>query len=90
MEKNIIICDCGNNEHQFIISSYSDSHSWELYLEPHLTNYKNVFQRILYGIKYIFGYKSKYGAFDCVIISRDKAQQMCEKILEDIQLWEQS
>ncbi len=89
MEKNTIICECESNEHQFILSSWQDSKNYELYLEPYLCNYKNIFQRIYYSIKYIFGYQSKYGAFDCVIISKDKAQKMCEKILEDIKLYEQ-
>jgi hypothetical protein len=66
----LFICDCGDVEHQFIISH--DSEDKEIYISVHLANYMSFFQRIITAIKYIFGKKSIYGAFDVVILNKDQ------------------
>lgn len=66
MEKNeIIICECNSPEHQYLFR-YDDGDLNEyacVYVSPYLSS-GNFWHRLKYGIKYIFGYKSKYGAFD--------------------------
>jgi len=66
----LFICDCGDVEHQFIISY--DSEDKEIYISVHLRNYMSFFQRIIIAIKYIFGKKSIYGAFDVVILNKNQ------------------
>lgn len=46
-----------------------------------LNNEKNIFKRIFTAIKYIFGYKSKYGHFDEFIFKhqdKNKLQEICD------------
>ena len=62
-------CDCFSAEHQFRL--LLDTEEKELYLDVHLHQYRNLFQRIVSAIKYIFGYKCKYGNFDTVIIRKE-------------------
>jgi len=56
----MFICSCNSHEHQ------ADFHTidGELYVTIHLTTHKSFFKRLISGIKYVFGYKSRFGAFD--------------------------
>lgn len=76
LEKLVIICDCESPEHQFILRK--DSEDGEVWLESHLYSHQNFFKRLWMGMKYAFGYKSRYGNFDCVIISKSDQQKIIE------------
>ena len=39
-----------------------------LYLEVQLIQHRNFFQRIWAAIKYVFGYRSNYGHWDCWLL----------------------
>lgn len=65
MEEKLIVCECHNVEHQMII--YYDKEYNEAYVEFHLAKLP-FWQRLRQGIKYIFGYRSKYGDFDEMVI----------------------
>lgn len=80
MENEIFICECNSPEHQFIIS-YDEDY---FYLTPFLSPYLNFFERCFLSIKYIFGYKSKNGAFDSVIISKKRATKLGNILLNKI------
>jgi len=80
MEKELFIrCGCGSIEHQFTLSYIPsvweneerdpDRLSAEMYLEVHLTTWENVFRRIWTGLKYVSGYKCRYGQWDEVVLS---------------------
>jgi len=62
-------CSCGSSEHtiRFIL----DKDENELYTEIYLNQWRPLWKRILVGIKYIFGYKCKYGEWDCWILNQD-------------------
>jgi hypothetical protein len=66
MERKIFICICHGLEHQLAIRV--DEYDGFIYVEPHLTTHRNFFSRLIYGLKYAFGYKSRYGAWDEIII----------------------
>ena len=61
-DRETFVCNCHSMDHQY--SFWWDDDIKQLYAEPHLTTYRNFFQRLWYGLKYVFGYKSRYGAFD--------------------------
>lgn len=63
---NLTLCSCGSAEHQ-ILTEYDEEYN-QLYVQVHLSNYKNIFQRIWVAIKYVFGYKCRYGEWDSIII----------------------
>jgi len=87
MDKNkentsILLCSCGSAEHQIIIykdENFSDNYK-EVVLCPHLITHKNIFKRILVAVKYIFGYKCKYGSWDNLIITTENYQPLKEAI----------
>ena len=69
MEKEYFDCQCDCSEHvlRFIIDP-DDGQVWtEVYLNP----WHPWYQRLWIAIKYVFGHKSKYGAFDCTMLRTD-------------------
>jgi len=61
-KEEVCLCECGSVEHQ-IIFEYDTEYN-EVYVSIHLYDYKGFWKRLVSGMKYIFGYKSKYGQFD--------------------------
>jgi hypothetical protein len=51
-----------------------------VYINTHLTK-RPFWQRVAYGLRYIFGRQCRYGAFDEFIINSDDAPKF-EKIVE--------
>ena len=67
-KKEILICDCHSTEHQiiFLYEEEEDENGEKYpvcYAHIHL-NKLSFWRRIIYGVKYIFGYQSRYGAFE--------------------------
>jgi hypothetical protein len=70
-----------------MVISYSDDvidgeRHPEVYLQIHLTK-KPFWERVKYGIKYIFGHQCRYGAFDEMIIDKkdvDKFKRVVEHL----------
>lgn len=81
MERNVFICDCHSLEHQ--VSFWYDEEDRLLYIEPHLVTYRNFFKRFIVGLKYTFGYKSRFGEFDSILLS-PKSQKKLFNILNEI------
>lgn len=75
-----LICECGSHEHQ--VSFWYDEDDNQLYCEPHLVTHKGFFKRIWIGLKYAFGYKSRFGEWDCTIFSPDDLDKL-DKYLKD-------
>ena len=72
-EREIVICACHSTEHQMVISYSEDVIDGQRYPEVYLhilLNKRSFWKRFKYGIKYIFGYQSRYGAFDEMIIDK--------------------
>jgi len=78
----LFICDCGDVEHQFIISHDSDDK--EIYISIHLASYMSFFQRTITAIKYIFGKKSIYGAFDVIILNKNQIIELRNSLNQKI------
>ena len=78
MENNILLCSCHSAEHQIILHSSTDPiYGPEAYLEIHLIK-RSFWYRLKYGLKSIFGYKSRYGAWDEFILDRSHAASICK------------
>jgi hypothetical protein len=64
----VLICDCHSTEHQMVF--YHDPENKLFYCHVHLIKY-GFWIRFKHAIKYLLGYKSRYGAWDEFIISKD-------------------
>ena len=74
-EDKILICACHNSEHQILI--HEDIIDGEVYMDIHLAK-RSFLERLIYGIKYIFGYQCKYGAFDEFIFKKEHSKQLID------------
>ena len=80
MEREFLICQCESIEHQLSFSWISNEIYGDVYLTIHLAPL-SLWQRIKNGVKYIFGYRSKYGDFDDMIIKKEDVWKL-ERIVE--------
>lgn len=80
MEREVLICQCESLEHQVTFSYLEGDKDGDVYMEVHLAPL-GFWQRVVNGIKYIFGHRSKYGDFDEMIIKKEDVWKL-EKIVE--------
>jgi len=78
-DKDIIICQCNNSEHQMLFLYSEDDGYPMVFVHIHL-NKQPFIKRIKNAIKYIFGYQSKFGMFDEFIINPEDIGKL-QKIL---------
>lgn len=68
MEQEVFICTCTSLEHQFAISYLPGDKDKDLlpnlFLSVHLSSCLPWYKRVWQGIKYVLGYRCKYGDFD--------------------------
>lgn len=73
-------CQCYSDEHTLKMVLDADPEYPELFTSIYLNDYRGFFKRLWVGIKYIFGYKCKYGHWDCFCLRQDDADRMIELI----------
>ena len=81
MENNkediILVCACLSSEHQLVFKSEISDKDSEVYVDIHLVPLPFL-ERVKYALKYIFGYKCKYGAFDEFLFKKAHADKLRE------------
>jgi hypothetical protein len=87
-QDEICRCACGTLDHQVVVSLYADGECPpDLYLGIHLDNCGGRFwRRLWYALRYIFGYKSRYGAWDELIFTPEgalKLRDVIDRYLEE-------
>ena len=71
----VLICDCSSREHQIIIEH--DNEDKLTYCHIHLVKH-GFWRRLKAGLKYIFGYKCRYGQWDEFILKPEHANHLRE------------
>lgn len=86
--QDLMVCNCSSVEHQLIFRGDEFEvggvkYHW-VFMHTHLSSF-NFWRRLWYGLKYIFGYKCKYGHFDEVILTKDHVESFknITKFLEE-------
>lgn len=74
MENHFVVCACSSSEHtlRFVYDRSED----EMYTEVQLVQHQSLIQRLKIAIKYVFGYTSRYGAWDCTLLSKSEANKL--------------
>ena len=75
MKRDILICECHSTEHQIVIGK--DEEDGVVYCHIHLSN-RPWWKRLYYGIKFIFGYKCKYGHWDEFLFNPNDVDKLKE------------
>lgn len=67
-------CACDSTEHvlRFTLDRESDEIYTDVYLNPWLPWHKRAWR----ALRYVFGYRCKYGHWDCTIINREGAKKL--------------
>lgn len=67
-------CACSSVEHtlRFVLDKDDDEIYVEMHLNPCLPWYKRVWQ----AVRYVFGYRCKYGHWNCTVINREGAKKL--------------
>lgn len=73
IRREVFICDCHSLEHQ-VWFTYDEDDA-ELILEIHLTQ-RGFFGRLWYALMYLFGHRSRFGAFDELILGPDSVKKL--------------
>ena len=77
-EEELFVCDCGDLEHQFVVSWYPEDEDWndELYLNILLSQNYGFWKRLWIALKYLFGHRCCFGAFDAILINTYRAKRL--------------
>lgn len=78
----LITCNCGSDEHQASFSYFPDDEWPELFLSFRLTTYRNLFKRAWVALRYVAGYRCRYGEWDELGMSPRDARKLAEFLLE--------
>ena len=83
MKEEYFSCLCHSDEHTirftYFEDQFDDIEDAEIYLSVFLNEY-SFFKRLWLGIKYIFGYKCRYGHFGCWSLKPNDAKRLKELI----------
>ena len=80
-------CSCGGGEHTLKFVLCKDEDDPCIYADVFLDQYNPCWKRVWLAIKYIFGYKTRYGHFGCWEMKDYDAKRlraMCDEFLKDI------
>lgn len=77
--QQIMVCECGSVEHQIVITY--DPEENLAYCRIHLARH-GFLKRVKTAIRYIFGYKSKYGEWETFILGHSHVKQL--QLLADL------
>ena len=72
VETHYFECQCGGDEHmlKFVVDDE------DFYLNVFLNQYRGFFHRLWIAIKYVFGYKCKYGHWDSWMLRPEDVQRL--------------
>ena len=65
----ILRCECSSPDHTVFLDH--DKEHDDFFFTFHLRTDRGFLKRLWYGLKYAFGYQSRYGAWDEVIIRKN-------------------
>ena len=71
-------CECGSDEHRLIFTYEHAERDWPagITASVFLHQYNGFWKRCWIAIKYIFGYKCKYGHFDTFMLRHEDAKRL--------------
>lgn len=85
MKHEYVECNCSCEYHTLRFTWDPDPECPEVYVSVFLNPYFGFFRRLWLAIKYIFGFKSKYGHFDETVLMHDQLKQirgLCDRFLQ--------
>ena len=71
-------CVCSSKEHTFCVTSEESNDDWppELLISLQLIQPRNLFKKLIISIKYLFGYKCRFGNWDVINLEEDETNRL--------------
>jgi hypothetical protein len=72
-------CECHSDEHvvKFTPDLEDDNTlNWRIYVSVYLNQYRTIWGRLKTAVKYLFGYKCKYGQWDTAILTPEDCSRL--------------
>jgi len=76
MKRTLYTCACSSLEHMFVVTEFDE----DLFLEVHLRP-APFWRRVKRAIKYVFGYRCRYGSFDEIILTPEMAGELGDQLI---------
>lgn len=67
-------CACDSDEHTLRFTL--DKDDGEIFTSVYLNQWLPWYKRVWRALRYVFGYRCKYGHWDCTIINREGARKL--------------
>jgi len=85
MKTEHFFCECNSPSYQFLLTKFEadpkdESYEDELYLSVHLSQNLNFWNRLILGVKYIFGERQDFGHWMEIIIKSEDRQRLIEML----------
>ena len=77
MERHYLECACSSNEHTLRFDIDNDPKDPAIYVSTFLGDH-SFLRRMWNGIKYIFGYKCRYGHFEETVLGTNQVRELKE------------
>lgn len=71
-------CECFDQEH--LIGLIYEKEEKELWMKYHLADERTVWQRAKLAVKYVLGFRSRYGHWGCFSFDQDAAERFKKKL----------
>lgn len=75
MRKEYIGCNCNSLDHTMRFAWFEDEPD-TMYVETFIITYDRWYKRVWTAIKYVFGYRSRYGDTDEYLLYKDQVTQL--------------
>lgn len=75
-------CKCISPDH--LVQFVFDKEFKEVFISVQLRPDNNIFRRVWAAIKYIFGYTSRYGHWDCTLLDKENTEALYNWIGEHL------
>lgn len=83
MKEHFSVCKCHSPEHVVLWTHDKDEN--EVYFYVNLSWNRSFFKRTWRAIKYIFGYRSMFGHFDCYLMPQEEAIKLVAFLKEYVE-----
>jgi hypothetical protein len=80
LKTKYVECACSSAEHTIRLVLDKEEH--EIYLEVFLANHDSFIKRGITAIKYLFGYKCRYGHFEGALLTQPQIRELINTFIE--------
>ncbi len=84
-KRELFVCDCGDINHQFVVTVNENQGDKDVFLEVRLNRYLSFWGRLINAIRYLFKLSPpcRFGDYDCIILNKSHIDGL-ERIVREL------